>query len=87
MVDINDRALRDVTVGLGGIANGFARESGYDITVASEIMAIFCLATSLEDLERRLGNIVVGQTRKREPITREAIAGRRRDGGFCSKMR
>ena len=69
VVDINDRALRDITVGLGGIANGFARETGYDITVASEIMAIFCLANSLSDLERRLGNIVVGQTRKREAIT------------------
>ena len=69
VVDINDRALRDITVGLGGIANGFARETGYDITVASEIMAIFCLANSLGDLERRLGNIVVGQTRKREAIT------------------
>jgi len=69
VVDINDRALRNITVGLGGIANGFARESGYDITVASEIMAIFCLSSSLADLERRLGNIVVGQTRKREAIT------------------
>ena len=69
VVDINDRALRDISVGLGGIANGFARETGFDITVASEIMAIFCLATSLEDLERRIGNIVVGQTRKRENIT------------------
>ncbi len=69
VVDINDRALRDITVGLGGVANGFARETGYDITVASEIMAIFCLAKSLSDLERRLGNIVIGQTRKREAIT------------------
>ncbi len=69
VVDMNDRALRDITVGLGGVANGFAREAGYDITVASEVMAIFCLATSLGDLERRLGNIVVGQTRKREAIT------------------
>ncbi|MFT5485540.1 MAG: formate--tetrahydrofolate ligase [Paracoccaceae bacterium] len=73
VVDINDRALRDITVGLGGIANGFARESGYDITVASEIMAIFCLSSSLEDLERRLGNIVVGQTRKREAITAKQL--------------
>jgi formate--tetrahydrofolate ligase len=69
VVDMNDRALRDITVGLGGVANGFAREAGYDITVASEVMAIFCLSTSLADLERRLGNIVVGQTRKREAIT------------------
>ncbi|MGB0630655.1 MAG: formate--tetrahydrofolate ligase [Alphaproteobacteria bacterium] len=73
VVDINDRALRDITVGLGGIANGFARETGYDITVASEIMAIFCLANSLSDLERRLGNIVVGQTRKREAITAKQL--------------
>jgi formate--tetrahydrofolate ligase len=69
VVDINDRALRDITVGLGGTPNGFARESGYDITVASEIMAIFCLSNSLKDLERRVGNIVIGQTRKREAIT------------------
>ena len=69
VVDINDRALRDIAIGLGGVANGFARESGFDITVASEIMAIFCLALSLPDLERRLGNIVVGQTRDRAPVT------------------
>ncbi|MEC7488948.1 MAG: formate--tetrahydrofolate ligase [Pseudomonadota bacterium] len=69
VVDINDRALRDITVGLGGVANGFAHGSGFDITVASEIMAIFCLAKSLEDLEQRLGDIVVGQTRKREAVT------------------
>ena len=73
VVDINDRALREITVGLGGVANGFARETGYDITVASEIMAIFCLANSLSDLERRLGNIVVGQTRKREAITAKQL--------------
>ena len=69
VVDINDRALRDVAVGLGGVANGFARESGFDITVASEVMAIFCLALSLPDLERRLANVVVGQTRDRVPVT------------------
>ena len=73
VVDINDRALRNITVGLGGVANGFVRETGYDITVASEIMAIFCLANSLSDLERRLGNIVVGQTRKREAITAKQV--------------
>ena len=60
-------------MGLGGVANGFARETGYDITVASEIMAIFCLSSSLADLERRLGNIVVGQTRKREAITAKQL--------------
>ncbi len=68
VVDMNDRALRSITCGLGGVANGFAREDGFDITVASEVMAIFCLATDLKDLEARLGKIVVGQTRGREPI-------------------
>jgi formate--tetrahydrofolate ligase len=65
---MNDRALRDITVALGGPGNGFPREDGFDIVVASEIMAIFCLATSLEDLKERLGNIVVAYTRDREPI-------------------
>ncbi len=70
VVDMNDRALRKITVGLGGTANGFPREDGYDITVASEVMAIFCLATSLKDLRERLGNIVIGHTRsRREPVT------------------
>ena len=70
VVDMNDRALRDVVVGLGGTANGFPREDGYDITVASEVMAIFCLATSLADLKERLGNIVIGYTRgDRNPVT------------------
>ncbi len=63
VVDMNDRALRKIVVALGGAANGFPREDGYDITVASEVMAIFCLATSLADLKTRLGNIVVGYTR------------------------
>jgi formate--tetrahydrofolate ligase len=62
VVDMNDRALRSVTCALGGIGNGFPREDGFDITVASEVMAIFCLASDLADLERRLGNIVVAQT-------------------------
>ena len=66
VVDMNDRALRDVAISLGGVGNGFPRQSGFDITVASEVMAIFCLAEGLADLERRLGNIVVGQTRDRE---------------------
>ncbi len=69
VVDMNDRALRSVTSGLGGYHNGVVRESGFDITVASEIMAIFCLATNLADLENRLGNIVLGYTRNNEPIT------------------
>jgi formate--tetrahydrofolate ligase len=69
VVDMNDRALRSVTSGLGGYHNGVVREAGFDITVASEIMAIFCLATDLKDLETRLGNIVLGYTRENEPVT------------------
>jgi formate--tetrahydrofolate ligase len=68
VVDMNDRALRDITVALGGPGNGFPREDGFDIVVASEIMAIFCLSTSLEDLKERLGNIVVAYNRAKEPI-------------------
>ena len=69
VVDMNDRSLRDITCGLGGPGNGIPRQSGYDITVASEIMAIFCLATCLHDLKARIGNIVIGYTRKRQPVT------------------
>ena len=68
VVDLNDRALRNVVVGLGGAVQGVPREDGFDITVASEIMAIFCLATSLEDLKIRLSNIVIGYTYDREPV-------------------
>jgi formate--tetrahydrofolate ligase len=68
VVDMNDRALRDITVALGGPGNGYPRQDGFDIVVASEIMAIFCLATSLEDLKERLGNIVVAYTRAKEPV-------------------
>ena len=68
VVDVNDRALRDITVGLGGTANGFPRQDGFDIVVASEVMAIFCLASSLADLKERLGKIVVGYTREQKPI-------------------
>ncbi len=68
VVDMNDRALRKITNSLGGIPNGFPREDGFDITVASEVMAILCLAMDLEDLERRLGNIVVGYKRDKTPI-------------------
>lgn len=68
VLDMNDRALRDVVIGLGGVANGIPRETGFDITVASEIMAIFCLSTDLEDLQRRLGNIIIGYTYDREPV-------------------
>lgn len=69
VVDMNDRSLREITCGLGGPLNGIPRQSGYDITVASEIMAIFCLATDLNDLQKRISNIVVGYTRKRESVT------------------
>jgi formate--tetrahydrofolate ligase len=68
VVDLNDRALRELTVGLGGIANGYPRQDGFDIVVASEVMAIFCLATSLKDLKERLGNIVIGYTRDQQPV-------------------
>jgi formate--tetrahydrofolate ligase len=68
VVDMNDRALRDITVSLGGPGNGFPRQDGFDIVVASEIMAIFCLATDLEDLKERIGRIVVTYTRDKEPI-------------------
>ena len=68
VVDMNDRSLRDITCGLGGTGNGIPRQSGFDITVASEIMAVFCLATDLEDLEKRIGNIVFAYTRKLEPV-------------------
>jgi formate--tetrahydrofolate ligase len=67
-LDMNDRSLRSITGSLGGPANGFPREDGFDIVVASEIMAIFCLSTSLEDMRRRLGNIIVGYTRERKPV-------------------
>ncbi len=69
VLDMNDRALRDITVALGGPGNGFPRQDGFDIVVASEVMAIFCLATSLKDLKERLGNIIVGYTREQKPIT------------------
>jgi formate--tetrahydrofolate ligase len=68
VMDMNDRTLRDITIGLGGPGNGTPRESGFDITVASEIMAIFCLATDLDDLTRRIGNIVIGYTRDQKPV-------------------
>lgn len=68
VVDMNDRALRSIVNSLGGVANGFPREDGFDITVASEVMAIFCLAESVTDLQERLGNIIVGYTRTREPV-------------------
>jgi formate--tetrahydrofolate ligase len=68
VMDMNDRALREIVCSLGGVANGYPREAGFDITVASEVMAIFCLANDLDDLKERLGNIIVAYTRDRKPI-------------------
>ena len=67
-LDMNDRALRNIVVSLGGVSNGFPRESGFDITVASEIMAIFCLSENLEDLEKRLGDIIIGYRKDKSPV-------------------
>ena len=68
VMDMNDRALREIVCSLGGVANGYPREAGFDITVASEVMAIFCLAKDLDDLKERLGNIIVAYTRDRKPV-------------------
>ena len=68
VVDMNDRSLREITCGLGGLGNGIPRQSGYDITVASEIMAVFCLASDLEDLQNRIGSIVIGYTKDNKPV-------------------
>jgi formate--tetrahydrofolate ligase len=68
VMDMNDRALREIVCSLGGVANGYPREAGFDITVASEVMAIFCLAKNLDDLRERLGNIIVAYTRDRKPV-------------------
>jgi len=69
VLDMNDRALREIVASLGGVANGFPREAGFDITVASEVMACLCLAEDLPDLERRLGDIIIGYTRERKAVT------------------
>jgi len=69
VMDMNDRALRDITTSLGGVANGFPGQNGFDITVASEVMAILCLSKDLEDLQKRLGSIIVAYTRERKPVT------------------
>ncbi len=74
-MDMNERALRQITNSLGGVGNGFPREDGFDITVASEVMAIFCLARDLDDLQTRLGNIIVGYTREREPVRASTLKG------------
>ncbi len=84
VVDMNDRALRDITVALGGPANGYPREDGFDIVVASEVMAIFCLAESLTDLKRRLGNIVVADTRAGKPVTARDLGA---DGAMAALLR
>ncbi len=75
VVDMNDRALRSIVNSLGGVANGFPRQDGFDITVASEVMAIFCLARDIDDLKRRLGNIVVGYTRDKKPVRARDLNG------------
>ncbi|MBK8858717.1 MAG: formate--tetrahydrofolate ligase [Opitutaceae bacterium] len=69
VMDMNDRALREIVVGMGGVANGVCRQSGFDITVASEVMAIFCLSQNLDELKERLGRIVIGYTREKKPVT------------------
>ncbi len=74
-IDMNDRSLRSIISSLGGVANGFPREDGFDITVASEVMAIFCLASDLEDLKKRLGNIIIGYTRDRKPVRASDVKG------------
>jgi len=84
VMDMNDRALRDVVVGLGGVSNGFARQTGFDITVASEVMAILCLANDLEDLQARLGRIVVAYRRDKTPIT---CADLKADGAMTVLLR
>jgi formate--tetrahydrofolate ligase len=73
VMDMNDRALREIVCSLGGVANGYPREAGFDITVASEVMAIFCLAKDLDDLKERLGNIIVAYTRERKPVRAKDI--------------
>ena len=80
-LDMNDRALRSIVSSLGGVANGFPREDGFDIVVASEVMAIFCLATDLNDLKRRLANIIVGADPRPRAGARRRTEGGRLDGG------
>jgi formate--tetrahydrofolate ligase len=84
VVDLNDRALRDLVVGLGGVANGFPREDGFDIVVASELMAIFCLTESWADLKRRIGDIVIGYNREKAPVTARDL---RADGAMTVLLR
>lgn len=84
VLDLNDRALREVVVGLGGVANGYPREEGFDIVVASELMAIFCLTESWADLKRRIGDIVVGHTRDKRPVTARELGA---DGAMAVLLR
>jgi formate--tetrahydrofolate ligase len=84
VVDLNDRALRDTVVGLGGVANGFPREEGFDIVVASELMAIFCLTESWADLKQRIGDIVIGYTRAKKPVTARDLGA---DGAMTVLLR
>ena len=84
VVDMNDRSLRSIVANLGGVANGFPRQEGFDITVASEVMAVFCLATDGDDLQRRLGNIVVAQNRAREVITAKQLKA---DGAMAALLK
>jgi formate--tetrahydrofolate ligase len=83
-LDMNDRALRSTVTSLGGVANGFPREDGFDITVASEVMAVFCLATGLADLQARLGRIIIGQTRDGRNVTARDIKA---DGAMAALLR
>ncbi|MFV0303015.1 MAG: formate--tetrahydrofolate ligase [Paracoccus sp. (in: a-proteobacteria)] len=84
VMDLNDRALRDIVAGLGGVANGFSRQTGFDITVASEVMAILCLAGDLDDLQDRLGRIVIGYRRDRSPVTARDLSA---DGAMTALLR
>ena len=84
VVDMNDRSLRDITCGLGGTGNGVPRQSGYDITVASEIMAVFCLASDFDDLQKRIGNIVIGYTRSNEPVRAKQLGA---DGAITALLK
>ena len=84
VLDMNDRALRQITVALGGVANGFPREDGFDIVVASELMAIFCLTESWQDLKRRIGDIVIGWSRTQKPITARDLKA---DGAMAALLR
>ena len=84
VVDMNDRSLRDITCGLGGTGNGIPRQSGFDITVASEIMAVFCLASDIDDLKKRIGNIVIGYTRSNEPVRAKQLKA---DGAITALLK